>query len=254
MSSIRRAFTLIELLVVIVIISLLTGLCLLALGTITSQARSMDCRNNLRQLAVWGLAYAADWRGILPTNTGSKNPGGNDFFYLTGQSRWFDKIEEFRPSSQRGLGLLCRQAKASLRRWNAPSTYQNSYDYSLNNFLGGNSVKGYRPPRTIHLSAETFWFSDALMQMVGGIFYSNATVEAGVNAPGTAGYMTPWPWRGPYGVGGASYAGVWIPAPSSHPRWACNFVFGDGHTGALTFDEVVAMDPTYRKTRFQNDP
>ncbi len=244
----RRAISLVETLIVISIIAILSGLVLPAIGVVKAQARSADCRNNLRQLGMWGMAYASDWRGILPTNTGAKNPNTSDFFYLTGQSRWHDKMDEFRPSSQRGLGLLCLQAKASLRRWDDPGTYQNSYDYSLNNFLGGSRVKGYDPPRVAHLSAETFWFSDAKMQLVGGIFYSNATVEAGVS------YMTPWPWRGPYGVGGASYGGVWIPAPSSHPRWACNFVYGDGHTGALTWDDVAAMDPTYRTTRFQNNP
>ena len=220
----------------------------------------VDCRatigevgneeNNLRSI---GKAGANRWRGILPTNTVSKNPGSDDFFHLTGQSRWYDKLDEFRPSSQRGLGLLCRQAKASLRRWDAPTTDQNSYDYSLNNFLGGNSVKGHNPPRRHHLSGETFWFSDARMQLVGGIFYSNSTVEAGVTSAGNP-YMPPWSWRGGYGVGGASYGGAWIPAPSAHPRWASNFVFGDGHVAALTWDDVVAMDPVHRKTRFQNDP
>jgi prepilin-type N-terminal cleavage/methylation domain-containing protein/prepilin-type processing-associated H-X9-DG protein len=56
----RKAFTLIELLVVLSIIALLLTFLLPALGQARLQARSSLCKNNIRQLALANLTYAAE--------------------------------------------------------------------------------------------------------------------------------------------------------------------------------------------------
>ena len=75
------AFTLIELLVVISIIAVLTSMLLVAVGLVRQQARSLQCSNNQRQIALAALAYAGDekflpqgytddwgdWQGTLAT-------------------------------------------------------------------------------------------------------------------------------------------------------------------------------------------
>ena len=63
---VRKGFTLIELLVVMVIIALLVGLLLPALGRAREEARKTQCRSNLRQIGLAINTYANDNRSYTP--------------------------------------------------------------------------------------------------------------------------------------------------------------------------------------------
>ncbi len=56
----RQAFTLLELLVVIAIIAILAALLLPALSQAKEKARTIECLNNMKQLAVSWIMYAGN--------------------------------------------------------------------------------------------------------------------------------------------------------------------------------------------------
>ena len=62
----KRGFTLIELLVVMVIIAILVGLLLPALGRAREEARKTQCRSNLRQVCLAVVMYATDNHSWTP--------------------------------------------------------------------------------------------------------------------------------------------------------------------------------------------
>ena len=63
-------FTLVELLVVIVIIGILAGLLLPAIGSTITRARTLNCANNLGQLYKMGYIYAGMHKGRWPDERG----------------------------------------------------------------------------------------------------------------------------------------------------------------------------------------
>ena len=76
-----RGFTLVELIVVIFIIVLFSSALIPALGTAKRQARSVDCRDNMRQILAAVDIYSANNNGELPHNIAENN---------NGHARWWD--------------------------------------------------------------------------------------------------------------------------------------------------------------------
>jgi len=96
----NKGFTLIELLVVMVIIALLVGLLLPALGRAREEARKTQCRSNLRQIGLAMSIYANDNKGWTPNVYGSNMEYGGQ----KAQSWWFAGLGHYKMINHRTSG------------------------------------------------------------------------------------------------------------------------------------------------------
>ncbi|MFH0965462.1 MAG: DUF1559 domain-containing protein [Planctomycetota bacterium] len=110
--AVAKAFTLIELLVVMVIIALLVGLLLPALGRAREEARKTQCRSNLRQIGLAMQMYSNDNKGYFPCVYGVGTRGS---------SAGTNTTHTFNAAGLPGGGQLTEWFITYATHWNAAS-------------------------------------------------------------------------------------------------------------------------------------
>ena len=120
----KRGFTLVELLVVIAIIGILIGMLLPAVQSVRGAARSVFCKNNMRQLGLGVLMYADSRRGAFPF-TNHKSP----------DQSWIQTLKPF-TESVNSL-RICPDDEAA-DQWSAQPDLGTSY--VINEFIANDSL------------------------------------------------------------------------------------------------------------------
>ncbi len=241
-----KAFTLVELLVVIAIIALLVALLLPALGQARSAGYAVHCKSNLRQIGIWGIQYAYDWKEVLPSSGSSDYYDRNNYGNVS-QTPWYAKHPDYVSFSQgvangayvdgalnnsnryftvvRPTPLHCPQLTVA----RVPRYFTaNPNDYAINRYLGGyrrnfpdaNPTTVAPPVKMIMLEPNRFWF--------GEIFLPSSYDASGyIRCEGPGMGQGPWMWP----------TSTWYHLPP-HPGRDANFVFGDGHVEGVTMEEA----------------
>jgi prepilin-type N-terminal cleavage/methylation domain-containing protein/prepilin-type processing-associated H-X9-DG protein len=212
-----HGFTLVELLVVIVIIAILSGMLLPAVGLVRGMAKSTKCSSNLRQMQMANIAYASDWGNYVPifyyVNAGSQLnrwTANTDFLnYVTGE------IVENGSGGSYPTALLCPIAKPNPS--NTPIPLALSYGLNSQSPNWPPPVGDWGPNMRKSGQANRIVFTDALDRWVwntgvlGLGYWSNGE---GINVAQTTAFR--------------------------HQSRA-NAVYGDGHVASTGYTEMNKM-------------
>lgn len=254
-NSASSAFSLLELLITVTIVALLAALMLPVLALVREGSRSAVCLNNLRQIGLGDMAYAADHRGMM-------TPSKIEFeTYDAGQSpdwagswntSWMEQLFPYMAKNSNRADskevYTCPQAKLERKAVQWPSTY--GANGSVHPFCS--DYRGNKPGRPDHTQwsyiramqiprpSEVIGFMDASVNSVGTstetLLYSNYQTVHELRKIEI--WRAESPVDGPYGVG-TWYNNNNTDRNAYFPRWRHQrntrggAVFVDGHAAVL---------------------
>lgn len=217
--SINAAFTLIELLVVIAIIAILAAMLLPAISTVKQAAQSARCGSALRQIGMAATSYTADHEGRIVNAVGT----GSDYWtvYLA------EYVDAWQGAPQTSPATISRNSVI----WGCPRVPRESWvgswttGYGMSLFLYCDTTNGWQDPgedRQLNAGRGPGYGWGQLVvlrqsRITSGaqrIYFGDARQTVPANDAG---------WH------------IWGPdfADYRHANKG-NFVFIDGHVGALT--------------------
>ncbi len=219
------AFTLIELLTVIAVIAILAALLLPALSRAKTQATSVACLNNLKQLETSWHLYAVDHEDHLPPN---------NFVYDiisdtpidTGPS-WCTNVAPLDSTVGGITGGLIYPYNTSVAIYHCPADHSTVENHDGTD-SGAPRVRSYNMSQSINGEPDS-WFSNYIpsFRKLTGIIDPGPTrliafldVHEDEIIDTEFGMPTQGIW---------DYGSAWWDLPANRHNQGCNFSFGDGH-------------------------
>lgn len=232
-----RAFTLVELLVVIGIIAILMSLLLPAIGKARRSSWDINCRTNLKQIAIASRMYANDFWDhypdgytvggafvrVLPGMLGSNDP------YAVPEIYGLPAV--FRDGGYlKNLGVWrCPAARDNIAAWG------NTYIWSL---LGGATIQSVNQPSKSNLARWTSLLRGRPDNNEQYWVYDNFTTlpwtSGSRRTTGSAGTIPPAQQRYPHDFRARERVGV--------RQGSINVLFIDGHVGVVCY--VITPEST----------
>ena len=253
--SASSAFSLLELLITVTIVALLAALMLPVLALVRESSRSAVCLDNLRQIGLGDMAYAADHRGMMTpskiefeTYDAGQSPDWAGSWNTSWMEQLFPYLAKNANRADSKEVYTCPQAKLERRAVQWLSTYgaNGSVDPFCSDYRGN---KPGRPDRSrwsytramqIPRPSEVIGFMDASVNSVGTstetLLYSNYQDVHELRK--TEIWRAESPVDGPYGVG-TWYNNANSDSNAYFPRWRHQrntrggAVFVDGHAAVL---------------------
>ncbi len=207
------AFTLIELLVVLAIVAVLTGLLLPTLNKIQTNARSLQCQNNLHQIGAAMLSHAGDHNGLLPTAGGVIPYRTVDAH--TGLPGWTQQLEPYLGTNR--TIFQCPATHSLI----ATST---QYGYFMGCHAAFVETGGFAPIRLNHLQAASKYF------IAGDVASNTVYADRGAIDADKNDSMQNAPFSA-------------MTKPFHNRR--INLVFADGHVGTFAAFDATQMTVRY---------
>jgi prepilin-type N-terminal cleavage/methylation domain-containing protein/prepilin-type processing-associated H-X9-DG protein len=128
--QVGNGFTLIELLVVIAIIAILAGLLLPALAKAKAKAKTIQCMNNNKQIALAIYMYAGDYNDCFPPLNTQRYPT----YAVNGW--WFELLDQ---------GNYMTATTQTNNVWRCPTVMDADILAATVNYYGGAKCEGYGP-------------------------------------------------------------------------------------------------------------
>ena len=218
----KKAFTLVELLVVIAIIALLMAILLPALQRAKEQARTITCRNKLRQYGICMRMYLDDFEGRFP----------NPWYWLYSDGGNYER--EDTPDGPLWPYIKDKDINlcTSFKTIGKSMGLEPLYSYSTNGYLGaggwfdrdGNSdTNAVKSESEIKHPADVFSFSEENLWRIQGL--------SGYTLNDNGLYIDPPP-------GVRDCFSTYHSAPGGdRNKGSANLVFVDGHTGMIKAED-----------------